>query len=112
MIGTGADLLCRCLERFGVRHVFGSPGTQNVDLFEGLRKSSLRTIVPTSELAAGFMANGYYRASGQVGILTTIPGPGFTYAVPAIAEAAQDSAAILYIAGKPLDRGKAFDLQV
>src|SRR3954470_12496367 len=98
-LSTGADILCRELESLGVRHLFGMPGTQNVALFEALRKSSIRTVVPTSELAAGFMANGYYRASGKVGVLTTIPGPGFTFTVPAIAEAAHDSAAVLFIAG-------------
>jgi acetolactate synthase-1/2/3 large subunit len=92
--------------------MFGLPGTQNVALFEGLRRSPIRAVVPTSELAAGFMANGYYRASGRPGVLTTIPGPGFAYTVPAIAEAAHDSAAVLYIAGKPLARGNVFDLQV
>jgi acetolactate synthase-1/2/3 large subunit len=108
---TGADILCRQLELLGVTHIFGLPGTQNVALFEALRNSSIRTLVATSELAAGFMANGYYRASGKPGVLTTIPGPGVTYTVPAIAEAAHDSAAVLYIAGEALARGRTFDFQ-
>jgi acetolactate synthase-1/2/3 large subunit len=108
---TGAEILCRRLELLGVTHIFGLPGTQNVALFEALRNSSIRTLVATSELAAGFMANGYYRASGKPGVLTTIPGPGVTYTVPAIAEAAQDSAAVLYIAGETLPRGRSFDFQ-
>ena len=108
---TGADILCRQLELLGVTHIFGLPGTQNVALFEALRSSSMRTVVATSELAAGFMANGYYRASGKPGVLTTIPGPGVTFTVPAIAEAAHDSAAVLYIAGYSPARGRTFDFQ-
>jgi acetolactate synthase-1/2/3 large subunit len=89
------------LRQLGVTHVFGLPGTQNIDLFEELRLARLRTIVPTHELAAGFMANGYYRASGKPGVVTTIPGPGFTYMITALAEASHDSAAMLYIVEKP-----------
>jgi acetolactate synthase-1/2/3 large subunit len=108
----GGKLLCSTLENLGVKHVFGLPGSQNVEFFEALRQSSLRTILANHELAAAFMANGYYRASGKVGVLTTIPGPGFAYTVAAIAEASLDSSAILYIAGKPPDvAGKKFNRQ-
>ena len=98
---SGSSLICRSLERLGVEHIFGLPGTQNVDFFEALRQSTIRVIVPTHELAAGFMANGYFRSSGRPGVLTTIPGPGFAYVVASIAEARQDSAAVLYIVEKP-----------
>ena len=109
---NGGRLLCSALESLGVKHVFGLPGSQNVEFFEALRQSSLRTILANHELAAAFMANGYYRASGQVGVLTTIPGPGFAYTVAAIAEASLDSSAILYIANKPRDvAGKKFNRQ-
>jgi acetolactate synthase-1/2/3 large subunit len=109
---TGGEALCSALERLGVEHVFGVPGTQNIALFEALRRSSLRTILATHELAAGFMANGYYRASGKVGVLTTIPGPGFAFTIAAIAEAAQDSSALLYVVGKAgTIPGRKFNLQ-
>jgi acetolactate synthase-1/2/3 large subunit len=108
----GSDLLCTTLEELGVGHVFGLPGTQNLPLFESLRGSHIRVVVATSELGASFMANGYFRASGKVGALTTIPGPGFTFALSGIAEARLDSAAVLYIVvratGGP---GRAFRLQ-
>jgi acetolactate synthase-1/2/3 large subunit len=108
----GGKLLCSTLENLGVTHVIGLPGSQNVELFEALRQSSLRTVLANHELAAAFMANGYYRASGKVGVLTTIPGPGFAYTVAAIAEASLDSSAILYIANKPPDvAGKKFNRQ-
>ena len=100
---TGARLALDTLEALGVEVVFGLPGTQNVPLFEALRTSRIRTVVATHELAAGFMANGYARASGKVGVLCTIPGPGFTYALTALAEARHDSAPLLHIAGAPAE---------
>lgn len=108
----GSEALCLALEKCGVEHVFGLPGTQNIALFEALRRSSPRTVLATHELAAAFMANGYYRSSGRVGVLTTIPGPGFAYTVAGIAEAAQDSSALLYIAGRPAEQpNRRFNLQ-
>lgn len=108
----GADLLCRTLEDLGVDRVFGLPGTQNVQLYEAIRKSAIRPVLATSELAASFMANGYYRASGKVAPVVTIPGPGFTYALTGVAEASQDSVALLHITGKPQTReGKSYGFQ-
>lgn len=106
----GADLLRGTLERLGVEHVFGLPGTQNVGLFDVLRQSRLRTVVATSELAAGFMANGYARTSGRVGVLCAIPGPGFTWAITAVAEARHDSVPIVVLTGTP-EGGRPFALQ-
>ena len=94
-----ADALCATLEDLRVRHVFGLPGTQNLALAEALRRSNTRWIVPSNELAAAFMANGYYRASGRPGVVLTIPGPGFTWALTGMAEARLDSAAVLWITG-------------
>ena len=65
-MANGADLLCRTLESLGIEHVFGVPGTQNVLLYEAIQRSKLRSVLATHELAASFMANGYYRASGRV----------------------------------------------
>ena len=109
---TGADLVCQTLEALGAETVFGLPGSQNVALFESLRTSRLQTVVAMHELGASFMANGYARASGRPGILTTIPGPGFTYALTGLAEALLDSAPLLHILGGPASApGQAFQLQ-
>lgn len=97
---TGADLLCSTLEEKGVTCVFGVPGTQTIPLHEALRRSRIRVVVATHELGASFMANGYYRASGRIAPLVTIPGPGFTYALTGLAEALHDSAALLHITGR------------
>lgn len=93
----GGSIVCATLERLGVDTIFGVPGSENLSIFEALRQSSLRTVLATNEMAATFMANGYFRASGKVAAVTTIHGPGFTYALTGLAEAAHDSAALLHI---------------
>jgi len=111
-VTNGAELLCNTLESLGVEHVFGVPGTQNILLYDALKRSGIRSVLATHELAASFMANGYYRASGRVAPLVTIPGPGFTYALTGLAEALHDSAAVLHIVGQPAARaGKKFEFQ-
>ncbi len=97
MMRSAAEIICDTLEQFGATCVFGMPGTQNVQMFEALRGSKLRTIVTTNESAAAFAANGYYRACGKVGVVTTIPGPGFTFALSGLAEALLDSVPLLHI---------------
>jgi acetolactate synthase-1/2/3 large subunit len=98
---NGADRFCQALAEHGVECVFGLPGTQNIALYEALRRHHLRSIVATHELAAAFMANGYYRSSGRLAAVVTIPGPGFAFALPALAEARHDSAAVLHVTGQP-----------
>lgn len=97
----GCLALCRTLHRLGATHVFGLPGTQNVALFEAMRRSRLQAVVPTHELAAAFMAGAYFRACGRPGILATIPGPGLAYTIAGLAEAKLDSAAVVYLLHAP-----------
>jgi acetolactate synthase-1/2/3 large subunit len=109
---TGAALLCDALTQYGARVVFGIPGTQNVELFEALRRNGLRTVLTTSEITAAFMAGAYARVTGEVGIVITIPGPGFALALPGLAEAYLDSAAVLHITGRPAQSStRRFQLQ-
>jgi acetolactate synthase-1/2/3 large subunit len=85
----------------GVRCVFGLPGSQTLELFEALRQSGLRTVIATNEMSAGFMAGGWARVTGEPGVVLTIPGPGFTWALTAVAEARLDSVPLLHITGAP-----------
>jgi acetolactate synthase-1/2/3 large subunit len=85
------------LESCDAGAVFGLPGGPNQVLFNALRGAKARLIVPTHELAAAFMAGTYGRVDGRPGILLTIPGPGFVYALAGIAEAWQDSAPLVHI---------------
>ena len=107
-----SDLICRTLEGLGIEVIFGLPGTQNTHLYRSLHHSSIRNITPTNELAASFMANGYYRSSGKMAVVTTIPGPGFTYALSGIAEAFLDSVPLIFLVGSPeVVKGKTFQHQ-
>ena len=108
----GVTAICRALQAAGIDCVFGVPGTQNVLLFDGFRRTGIRTVLASHELAAAFMANGYFRATGRLAALATIPGPGFTYALTGIAEARLDSAGLLYLVGKASTApGRRFQLQ-
>ncbi|HEX7049655.1 MAG TPA: thiamine pyrophosphate-binding protein [Longimicrobiales bacterium] len=98
---SGAELLGTTLARLGVDCVFGLPGMQNLGLYEALRRGAIRTVLASQELAAAFMANGYARTSGGVGVLATVPGPGFACALTGLAEARHDSAAVLHITTPP-----------
>src|ERR1700704_4710562 len=98
---TGASRIVEALQQGGVRCVFGLPGTQTVDLFEALRISGLRTVIATNEMSAAFMAGGWARVTSEPGILLTISGPGFTWALTGLAEARLDSVPILHIVGTP-----------
>jgi acetolactate synthase I/II/III large subunit len=94
---SGAEILCESMERLGVEVVFGIPGMHNLHLFEALRRSRIRLVWATHEQALGFMANGYYRASGNTGFFITVPGPGLTNSFTAIAESLLDSCAVVGI---------------
>lgn len=98
---TGLEALCTALSDLEVRHVFGLPGTQNAEFFNVLPEYGIRPVLATHELSASFLANGYARASGRPGVLATIPGPGFTFALPGLAEARLDSAPIIHLVGTP-----------
>lgn len=95
---TGASALVQALKGCGVDTVFGVPGTQSITLFEALAgQSDLRTILASDEGSAGFMAHGYFRASGRLACVATIPGPGLTNALTAVAESREDSVALVHI---------------
>lgn len=106
-----SDALVASLESLGVRCVFGLPGSQNTELYESLRKSNIRTVLAVSETTAGFMANGWYRASGEPGVFIAIEGPGFAWSVPPLMEARLDSSATLLITGLPPGSDHDYDLQ-
>jgi acetolactate synthase-1/2/3 large subunit len=73
---TGADLLVRSLEDAGVRVVFGLPGVHNLPAWEALRRSSIRLVGVRHEQAAAYAADGYARATGEVGVALVTTGPG------------------------------------
>ncbi|WP_230661529.1 5-guanidino-2-oxopentanoate decarboxylase [Psychrobacter sp. I-STPA10] len=94
---TCGELLVQWLEYYGVETVFGIPGVHTVELYRGLPNTKIRHITPRHEQGAGFMADGYYRASGKVGVCFIITGPGMTNIMTAMAQAAADSIPMLVI---------------
>jgi len=91
------EKLIEILENYGIELVFGIPGVHTVDLYRGLKRSSIRHITPRHEQGAGFMADGYARATGAVGVCFVITGPGMTNILTAMAQARQDSIPMLVI---------------
>ncbi|WP_405240837.1 thiamine pyrophosphate-binding protein [Lentisalinibacter orientalis] len=104
------DRLVETLQGLGVDVVFGLPGTQNIDLYDSLRRSGIRPVLTTSEIAAGFMAIGYYRGSGRPGVFAAIEGPGFAWSVAPLSEAAMDASSVILITGSSSANAQPYDL--
>jgi len=92
---TCGEALVALLEGYGVDTVFGMPGTHTLELYRGLDASSIRHVLVRHEQGAGFMADGYARASGRPGVCFVITGPGVTNVLTAIGEAWSDSVPML-----------------
>src|SRR5438067_1761988 len=102
---TGGELVVRCLTAQGVRHVFGIPGALNAGLYDALaRQEEIQHLLVRHELGAAWMADGYARASGAVGVCVTVPGPGATHAASGIAGAYTDCVPVLLLASRPETR--------
>lgn len=99
MTTTCGEHLIRLLEAYGVDTVFGIPGVHTVELYRGLETSSIRHIAPRHEQGAGFMADGYARSTGKVGVCFCITGPGMTNIATAMGQAYADSIPMLVISG-------------
>jgi len=89
--------LIRLLEQYGVDTIFGIPGVHTIEFYRNLPSTGIRHITPRHEQGAGFMADGYARASGKPGVCLLITGPGVTNAATAMAEAYSDSVPMLCI---------------
>ncbi|WP_116807930.1 5-guanidino-2-oxopentanoate decarboxylase [Steroidobacter cummioxidans] len=94
---TCGELLVQLLESYGVEVVFGIPGVHTVELYRGLPATRIRHITPRHEQGAGFMADGYARASGKPGVCFIITGPGMTNIMTAMGQAYADSIPMLVI---------------
>jgi acetolactate synthase I/II/III large subunit len=97
---TGARILWECLEREGVKHVFGYPGGAILPAYDALRHSKIHHVLVRHEQGATHMADGYARATGQVGVAIATSGPGATNMVTGIATAMMDSSPIVCITGQ------------
>jgi acetolactate synthase-1/2/3 large subunit len=97
---TGASILWECLEREGVQVVFGYPGGAILPAYDALKHSKIHHVLVRHEQGATHMADGYARASGQVGVAVATSGPGATNMVTGIATAMLDSSPIVCITGQ------------
>src|SRR5437899_8942254 len=97
---TGAELLVRCLEREGVRYVFGVPGEETLDVNEALAHSSIRFVPVRHEQAAAFMADVWGRLTGHAGVCLATLGPGATNLATGVADANLDRAPVVAISGQ------------
>src|ERR1700722_6825472 len=97
----GAEVLVASLEREGVDTIFAYPGGASQFLHQALTKSKkIRTILPRHEQGGGFMAAGYSRATGRVGVCMATSGPGATNLVTAIADCYMDSIPLVVVTGQ------------
>jgi len=99
---NGADILVECLIRHGVDTVFAYPGGASMPLHQSLTRVTdrLRTILPRHEQGGGFMAQGYARTTGKVGVCMATSGPGATNFVTVLADAKMDSVPLVAITGQ------------
>lgn len=105
---TGAEILVARLREHGVRHVFGYPGGQLTPIYDALyREPAIRHVLARHEQAAGFMADGYARATGRPGVCLAVCGPGVYNAATPLASAFTDSIPVLLISGQIPTRGAA-----
>ena len=97
---NGARALVRALEVEGVDIVFGYPGGAILPVYDALVDSKLRHVLVRHEQAAAFAADGWARATGQVGVCIATSGPGATNLVTGIADAFADSVPMVIITGQ------------
>ncbi len=96
---TGGELLVECLIAQGVKVIFGIPGNQLTPVYEALyrKQDRIRHILTRHEGGASFMADGYARSSGEIGVCLTIPGPGASNALTGLGEASTDCVPVLLL---------------
>ncbi len=100
-----ADLLVAYLEQIGVEYVFGVPGGAIEPLYNALARSARRggprPVVARHEAGAAFMADGYARESGRIGVCCATSGPGATNLITGVACAYDNGVPMLVITGQP-----------
>jgi acetolactate synthase I/II/III large subunit len=103
---TGADMLVQVLADEGVDTVFGYSGGAILPIYDAVFRfnqehdSAMPLVVPANEQGAAFMAAGYARASGRVGVALVTSGPGATNTVTPVRDSLADSVPIVVICGQ------------
>src|SRR3954447_19623910 len=95
---TGADAVVEMLKAHGVEVIFGLCGDTSLPLYDALARSgSIRHILTRDKRHAAYMADGYARVTGKVGVCEGPSGGGATYILPGLVEANESSIPILAI---------------
>ncbi len=98
---TGAEALTSSLAREGVEVVFGLPGVQIMEALDAIyRQGKLRWISVRHEQTAAYMAYGYARTTGKIGVALVVPGPGALNATAALGTAYATSTPVLLVSGQ------------
>src|SRR5450759_577309 len=103
---TGAEMLVQVLADEGVDTIFGYSGGAILPIYDAVfrynqeHRSSMPLIVPANEQGAAFMAAGFARASGRVGVALVTSGPGATNTVTPVRDCQADSVPIVVICGQ------------
>jgi acetolactate synthase-1/2/3 large subunit len=84
----------------GMTTIFGLPGVQTYPLFDALYGTDVSLIVPRHEQAAGYMAMGFAKATGRVGVFTVVPGPGVLNAAAALCTAMGNCTPLVCLTGQ------------
>ena len=98
---NGSEILVRCLQAEGVKYLWGYPGGAVLYIYDALfKQESIEHVLVRHEQAAVHAADGYARATGDVGVALVTSGPGVTNAVTGIATAYMDSIPMVIITGQ------------
>jgi len=98
---NGAEILINCLQKEGVKHIFGYPGGAVLHIYDALEaQEEITHILVRHEQGAAHAADGYARTSGKPGVVLVTSGPGITNAVTGIATANMDSIPMVVISGQ------------
>ncbi len=92
-----AELIVRCLEAEGVRHIFGVPGEENIEFLKSIAKSGIQFVTARDERGASFMAAGWGRLTGRPGVCLSTLGPGAMNLLTGVADAYLDFAPMIAI---------------
>ena len=95
-----SDLFVECLEAEGVKHVFGIPGEETLDLNESLEDSSIDFVPVRHEQGGAYMADMYGRLTQRAGVCLGTLGPGATNLVTAVADAFLDRSPLVALTGQ------------
>jgi len=98
---NGSELVVKSLKELNVKYIFGYPGGSVLDLYDALfQQNDIEHILVRHEQAATHMADGYARATGEVGVVLATSGPGATNCVTGIATAYMDSIPMVVLSGQ------------